>query len=243
MGGTWRCSPAGGEEVGMAVDDKCRPGSICPATGHGNGVRTWIATPAFTSRSPRWWCVHHHSARAHTPIRPTRRDERCEGASVARGGGSAPTSAGTSCPRLTNTPTPTPNRPPRSGWSSAKTRTSSARRLGRFCPGPTRSRSFAPARTATPFLAAIDEERPDAVLTDIRMPPGGSDEGIRWRARCASTHPDIGVVVLSQFAEPTLRPVAAGVRLGATGVPAQGAPQQPRASSSPRSPRWRRAGR
>ena len=53
------------------------------------------------------------------------------------------------------------------------------------------------------LLAAIDEERPDAVLTDIRMPPGGSDEGIQVARALRGTHPEIGVVVLSQFAEPT----------------------------------------
>ena len=53
------------------------------------------------------------------------------------------------------------------------------------------------------LLAAIDEERPDAVLTDIRMPPGGSDEGIQVARALRGSHPEIGVVVLSQFAEPT----------------------------------------
>jgi DNA-binding NarL/FixJ family response regulator len=50
---------------------------------------------------------------------------------------------------------------------------------------------------------AIDEARPDVVVTDIRMPPDNSDEGIRLAAELRSTHPEIGVVVLSQHAEPT----------------------------------------
>jgi DNA-binding NarL/FixJ family response regulator len=50
-------------------------------------------------------------------------------------------------------------------------------------------------------LALVDELRPDVVVTDIRMPPGGSDEGIQLAHRLRSTHPDIGVVVLSQYAE------------------------------------------
>jgi DNA-binding NarL/FixJ family response regulator len=50
--------------------------------------------------------------------------------------------------------------------------------------------------------ALIDEERPDVVVTDIRMPPDNADEGIRLAAELRSTHPEIGVVVLSQHAEP-----------------------------------------
>ena len=44
---------------------------------------------------------------------------------------------------------------------------------------------------------------PDVVVTDIRMPPDSSDEGIRAAARLRETHPDVGVVVLSQYATPT----------------------------------------
>jgi DNA-binding NarL/FixJ family response regulator len=49
----------------------------------------------------------------------------------------------------------------------------------------------------------IEAERPDVVVTDIRMPPDNADEGIRLAAELRSTHPEIGVVVLSQHAEPT----------------------------------------
>jgi DNA-binding NarL/FixJ family response regulator len=52
------------------------------------------------------------------------------------------------------------------------------------------------------LLDAIERELPDVVLTDIRMPPAGSDEGIRVAAMLRESHPQIGVVVLSQFAEP-----------------------------------------
>jgi len=51
------------------------------------------------------------------------------------------------------------------------------------------------------LLAAVDQLTPDAVLTDIRMPPSGTDEGIRGAKEIRSSHPSIGVVVLSQFAE------------------------------------------
>ena len=51
-------------------------------------------------------------------------------------------------------------------------------------------------------VEAIRDERPDVVVTDIRMPPTGSDEGIRLAAELRETNPEIGVVVLSQYAEP-----------------------------------------
>jgi DNA-binding NarL/FixJ family response regulator len=53
------------------------------------------------------------------------------------------------------------------------------------------------------LLAAVDRDRPDVVLTDIRMPPSGTDEGIQVAARLRETHPEIGVVVLSQYSEPS----------------------------------------
>jgi DNA-binding NarL/FixJ family response regulator len=52
------------------------------------------------------------------------------------------------------------------------------------------------------LLQAVDRERPDVVVTDIRMPPTGTDEGIRVAALLRERHPDIGVVVLSNYAEP-----------------------------------------
>jgi DNA-binding NarL/FixJ family response regulator len=51
------------------------------------------------------------------------------------------------------------------------------------------------------LMTAVREERPDAVLTDIRMPPTGTDEGIEVARTLRQTDPEIGVVVLSQFAE------------------------------------------
>jgi len=52
------------------------------------------------------------------------------------------------------------------------------------------------------LLTAVEEHRPDVVLTDIRMPPSQSDEGIRAADAIRSAHPEIGVVVLSQYVEP-----------------------------------------
>ena len=48
----------------------------------------------------------------------------------------------------------------------------------------------------------IADVRPDVVLTDISMPPSHTDEGIRLAAELRDTQPDIGVVILSQYAEP-----------------------------------------
>jgi DNA-binding NarL/FixJ family response regulator len=52
------------------------------------------------------------------------------------------------------------------------------------------------------LLGAADDHHTDAVLTDIRMPPTNSDEGIRAAERLRRTHPELGVVVLSQYDEP-----------------------------------------
>ena len=49
---------------------------------------------------------------------------------------------------------------------------------------------------------ACDLQRPDVVLTDIRMPPTNTDEGIRIAGELRDTHPAMGVVVLSQFSDP-----------------------------------------
>lgn len=49
---------------------------------------------------------------------------------------------------------------------------------------------------------ALESLHPDVLITDIRMPPSGGDEGIAVAARLRETDPDVGVVVLSQYAEP-----------------------------------------
>ena len=58
--------------------------------------------------------------------------------------------------------------------------------------------------TASSFdelMTAVEELKPEVVLTDIRMPPSNTTEGIDAARRIRADHPDIGVVVLSQFAE------------------------------------------
>jgi len=52
------------------------------------------------------------------------------------------------------------------------------------------------------LLALTEAEHPDVVITDIRMPPTGDDEGIRVARRLREIHPEIGVIFLSQYAGP-----------------------------------------
>ena len=51
------------------------------------------------------------------------------------------------------------------------------------------------------LVKAVDVLRPDVVITDIRMPPTFTDEGIRAASEFRSTHPEVGVVILSQYVE------------------------------------------
>ena len=52
------------------------------------------------------------------------------------------------------------------------------------------------------LLVTVAAEDPDVVVTDIRMPPGNTDEGIQAATRLRETSPEVGVVVLSQYATP-----------------------------------------
>lgn len=52
------------------------------------------------------------------------------------------------------------------------------------------------------LMAAVEAHHPDVVVTDIRMPPSRTDEGIRAARQIRLAHPDIGVVILSQYVEP-----------------------------------------
>jgi DNA-binding NarL/FixJ family response regulator len=49
----------------------------------------------------------------------------------------------------------------------------------------------------------IEDKQPQVVVTDIRMPPTGTDEGIQVARELRTTHPGVGVVVLSQYVEPS----------------------------------------
>jgi DNA-binding NarL/FixJ family response regulator len=56
----------------------------------------------------------------------------------------------------------------------------------------------------TDLESAIAVSRPDVVLTGVRMPPSGAEEGIRLAARLRGTSPEIGVVALGDYVEPSL---------------------------------------
>ena len=73
------------------------------------------------------------------------------------------------------------------------------------------------------LLAAVTEHQPDVVMTDIRMPPTNTDEGIRAAAALRESHPELGVVVLSQYSDPGVRARVVRVGFRWKGLPAQGA--------------------
>ena len=54
------------------------------------------------------------------------------------------------------------------------------------------------ARDGTHLVSLARTERPDVVITDLRMPPGYADEGIEAAAEIRSQHPTIGLMLLSQ---------------------------------------------
>lgn len=54
---------------------------------------------------------------------------------------------------------------------------------------------------ADALKAAVEEHSPDLVVTDIRMPPGFSDEGLRAAVELRKAHPGLAVVALSQYVE------------------------------------------
>jgi DNA-binding NarL/FixJ family response regulator len=52
------------------------------------------------------------------------------------------------------------------------------------------------------LLRAVERDRPDVVVSDIRMPPTNTDEGIRAAAQLRDEYPEMGVVVVSQYVDP-----------------------------------------
>ncbi len=52
------------------------------------------------------------------------------------------------------------------------------------------------------LIEVVERTVPDVVVTDIRMPPTGTDEGIRAAIALRSSHPEVGVIVLSHFVSP-----------------------------------------
>ena len=57
----------------------------------------------------------------------------------------------------------------------------------------------ATAADANELLAAVDAQRPTVAITDIKMPPTHTDEGLVAAEKIRRDHPDIGVLVLSQY--------------------------------------------
>ncbi len=59
------------------------------------------------------------------------------------------------------------------------------------------------AADAEELLAAVAAEKPDVAVVDIRMPPTHTDEGLRAAREIRRRHPEVGILVLSQFARPS----------------------------------------
>jgi DNA-binding NarL/FixJ family response regulator len=73
------------------------------------------------------------------------------------------------------------------------------------------------ASDADDALRQVEVHQPDAVIIDIRMPPTGTDEGLRAAATLGELHPGVGVLVLSDYLEPQY-----ATRLLETGTPGRG---------------------
>ena len=61
----------------------------------------------------------------------------------------------------------------------------------------------AQAENAEGLLREVRLKRPDAAIADIRMPPSHTDEGLVAAQRIRAEHPDVAVLVLSQYVEPS----------------------------------------
>jgi DNA-binding NarL/FixJ family response regulator len=62
---------------------------------------------------------------------------------------------------------------------------------------------MATVEDADTLIAVVDEQTPDVVITDVRMPPTYTDEGLRAAIRLRSRHPGLAVLALSQYVEQT----------------------------------------
>lgn len=56
---------------------------------------------------------------------------------------------------------------------------------------------------ADALITAVDDHHPDVVITDVRMPPDFTDEGLQAAVRLRGEHPELAVIVLSQFVQQT----------------------------------------
>ena len=59
----------------------------------------------------------------------------------------------------------------------------------------------AEAADAADLLRKVGAHKPDVAVVDVQMPPDNTDDGLRAALEIRATHPDVGVLVLSQFAE------------------------------------------
>ena len=72
------------------------------------------------------------------------------------------------------------------------------------------------------LLDVIEEASPDVVVTDIRMPPTGTDEGIQAASWLREHKPEVGVVVLSQYKTPSYALALLETGSAGRGLPAEG---------------------
>ena len=88
-------------------------------------------------------------------------------------------------------------------WCSARTTRSCRESIGRVLDMESDMTLLGSGQDYDSVLALVEAEQPDVLLTDIRMPPTSTDEGIRLAVEVRRRQPGIGVVVLSQHANPT----------------------------------------
>ena len=74
--------------------------------------------------------------------------------------------------------------------------------ISRLVSGDQRFELVGTASDLPGLLALIEQQDPDVVVTDIRMPPSGKDEGLQAAAWLRANRPEVGVVVLSQYTSP-----------------------------------------
>jgi DNA-binding NarL/FixJ family response regulator len=78
--------------------------------------------------------------------------------------------------------------------------------------------AVAAVATADELIAVVRHHRPDVVLTDVRMPPSFTDEGLRAALEIRAAHPDLAILVLSQYVEQTYAAELLDSGRGAGGV-------------------------